>query len=198
MTSWAQYYGAVFPDVGEVNQGVQYGPTGADYTGTDTGGGGEVTISQASIADIVSQVQQVGDGIQSAVNLDRLTIDAGDYAQLTIAGVGSLAGRSGLVWILKSRETDSDSRAVLIVSEDNGLERLNGSADGLTAGDASITVTDAATGDLTITLKSQLTAELVPGLRFDGLKKLVAGGQDDTVRRGQTEIRPARSGQTTV
>jgi len=31
---------AVFPDPADVTAGVTYGPTGADFTGTKTGGGG--------------------------------------------------------------------------------------------------------------------------------------------------------------
>ena len=38
MVSYAEYYGAVFPAEGDVATGEVYGPTGAEYTGTLSGG----------------------------------------------------------------------------------------------------------------------------------------------------------------
>lgn len=51
MTSWAEYYGAAFPPIADVTTGVQYGPTGADYTGTSAGGGDTTVQVQAAIVE---------------------------------------------------------------------------------------------------------------------------------------------------
>lgn len=47
--------GQVFPSVGDVDSGITYGPTGADYTGT---------LEQPAESDVLSGVQYGADGTE--------------------------------------------------------------------------------------------------------------------------------------
>ena len=46
--SWAELFGAEFPEEKEVNEGVEYGPTGEEFTGTDEDGQEFGTIEESS------------------------------------------------------------------------------------------------------------------------------------------------------
>jgi hypothetical protein len=58
-TTYAEYYGAVFPAESDVATGEVYGPTGAEYTGTLSGGGvgDALEVTSQSILTIVTALE---------------------------------------------------------------------------------------------------------------------------------------------
>jgi hypothetical protein len=93
-----------------------------------------------------------------AVSGSTITLKRGDTLSAALAGLGSLAGRTKLWFTVKRALEDPDSAALVQIVEGTGLVTLNGAAG--TAGDGSVTVTDATAGNLTVALAARATALL--------------------------------------
>lgn len=121
--------------------------------------GGTTTLVVNSTAPVLTTVDAAG----------KLTIHRGDYTTFDLT-LGSLVGRSGkkLVFTIKPKKGDltDDSDCYLQVTEVDGAVLINGSADGVVASDASMTVLDQATGHTRFVLKSDLTNLLPIGSNF--------------------------------
>lgn len=116
-----------------------------------TGAGGR-TLSQSMIAVLSSMIEG-----------SAITITRGDNVSVSITGLGTLAGRTGLWFTAKARPAnDTDAQAKIQITEDDGLLRLNGAAAGDPT-DGAITVDDEADGDITITLSAEASAQLASG-----------------------------------
>lgn len=77
MTTWAEYFGAVFPAAGQVLAGVEYGPTGDDSTGTAVQYVGDIAVTIDSDA--------TGTGWPTTLRVgDAYTADNGRAFRITI------------------------------------------------------------------------------------------------------------------
>ncbi len=101
---------------------------------------------------------QTAESILSILQGNGLTLYRGDTWSQSITGMGSLAGRTKLYFTAKRSKDDADSAAVIQVEETAGLLYLNGAAG--TAGNGSLTVTDAVAGDVTVVLAAVEAAKL--------------------------------------
>lgn len=102
-----------------------------------------------------------------------LTIRRGDTCIRAISGLGSITGRSKMWFTVKSRTTDDDDEAIIMIEETEGLTRLNGSPY-TTTSDGSI-MPGLESGIVVLKLEPVVTAQLRPGsYRYD-LQFLVAG-----------------------
>lgn len=111
-----------------------------------------------------------------------LTITRFSTYRAQITGLGSLAGRSGLKFVLKpsvrALKHTTDAQALLVIDEDTGLETLNAAA----ADDpslASLTVVDEDSGTVDLFIDESVCGLLASRTRAPySFKKLIAGGDD--------------------
>lgn len=114
-----------------------------------------VTVSQAAAL-----------AAQSGVASGFITLRRGDTISISIAGLGSLVGRSKLWFTAKSGSDAADSASLIQIEETAGLVYLAGVAG--TAGQGSITVTDATAGDITVSLVPAASGSLtLTNFRYD-------------------------------
>lgn len=106
--------------------------------------------------------------------------------------VGSIVGRTELYFTVKQRRDDPDASAVTQVEEAAGLIRFNGAS--ATAGNGSITISDAATGALTVTVAAVVTqgALILSGLKWD--VKMVTATTVEVMESGIMDIGPDTTG----
>lgn len=105
---------------------------------------------------------QVAVASNASTVLGAISFLRGDTATISITGMGSLSGRTKLWFTVKNLatyKTDTDTAAIVQITEAGGLLILNGSAYG-TSADGSLVVTDATAGNATITIKPSATAQL--------------------------------------
>jgi len=160
----------------------------------------ETTITPADIAAIAAAVLAVSESIPTPPNASVIgPLTAGDVWTIDLTALGTLENRTNLIWMLKSRRDDPDSKAILWIDESTGLIRLRGSAYD-TASDASITVLDQAAGDVRITVKNAATKYVDAGTLKDSLKmfRSAINGGDHTFRPiGETQILESTIDQST-
>lgn len=87
----------------------------------------------------------------------------GDTLNDALPLMGTISARVKLVWTAKLATSllnglNTDSQAVIQVTEGIGLTVLNGASAGLTAANGSLTVTDATTGAVTLVIKPAVTS----------------------------------------
>lgn len=126
----------------------------------------ETALSEATILVAASAVS-----LATITEANALRLHRGDYISFSLLGLGSLVNRVGekIYFTVKRKRNDdslTDDDAIIQVSETTGALILNGAAHG-TAGDASITVDDAADGDITIVLKAGISRELVKNTHLE-------------------------------
>jgi len=80
-----------------------------------------------------------------------------------------------LALVVKASKNDSDTAAVLYVSEADGLTLVNGAAY-TTPAHGVITVTDATAGNITLTIHATAMALLSPGVRVYDVQYVLADG----------------------
>ena len=174
-----------------------------DDVGSGGGGGGscdENAISTTVIAGLVPEILAVSAQLQQSQANTLSAYQASTWSQ-QIDELVNIVNRDDIVFVLKRSLTEDDSRALLKISENNGLEVVNGSTDltslGLIAGDASITPgTETAPADVTINVESNVMALMPEGRFRDGLKLLYAAGSDTALRNGYTRIFDAAVSET--
>lgn len=137
---------------------------------------------------VLGHLSDDGVTVISVLDGDDLTIRRGDTTTVNYTELGNISTRSALYFTLKQNLQGADSDARIQVTEAGGLVVLNGSASGLTASDASLTVTNATTGAVTLVLKPNLTKQLaaMDGLRWD--VQMVASGAVTTLTEGDAEV----------
>lgn len=106
--------------------------------------------------------------------------------------VGDISARTELYFTAKQKRDDADSLAVVQVEETDGLLRFNGAS--ATAGNGTITVTDAATGALTVTVAvaATVSALILSGLKWD--VKMVTVTAVEVMESGIMDIDPDTTG----
>lgn len=150
------------------------------------GGGGTIVIDTNGVNALVNALLAQGPTLYNALTADQTTLRIADEYVWEFTGLGDISARTDVVFALKTRVTDADSAALILVSESTGLERLNGAS--TTAGNGSITVDDEVAGDITVRISSAATASLTVGKRQDCVKVLISGGNDITKRAGITNV----------
>ena len=122
----------------------------ADHSVNSSGGGGGTIVNYITIPPAVAAASQ---------DPSVITCVRGDTLRISLPLMGDLANRTKLVMTAKANVNDTDTQAVFQVVEGTGLTRLNGS--GLvTAGTASLTVTNASTGATALVIDPTTTAAL--------------------------------------
>ena len=118
-----------------------------------------------------------------------IDIDAADYMELNISGLGDLTGRTKLWMTLKKSKEDVDASAWFQIEETAGLVYINGTAAG-TPANGSITVTNVLRGDITVELDGVETLKLTnaEGKGYFDIKWINAAGKQLTLRRGKTTV----------
>jgi hypothetical protein len=122
------------------------------------------TITMA-VATVLSAISSLGD----------ITALRGDTFTVSLTGLGNISTRSSLALVVKASKNDSDTAAVLYVSEADGLTLVNGAAY-TTPAHGVITVTDATAGNITLTIHATAMALLSPGVRVYDVQYVLADG----------------------
>ena len=112
----------------------------------------------------------------------------GDRWTINLTGLGDISTRTKLWFTLKASATDTDADAWIQITESAGLIAVYGGGS-ITAGNASITVTDAATGALTISVAGVETAKLPARVAVHDVQVLRTGAVGpDTIAEGAFTI----------
>lgn len=121
---------------------------------------------------------------------DTMTLRAGDDWTASFTNLGNLTGIDDLVFAIKRAPTDPDDDAVVLVTVDAGLERINGKA--ATAAEGSLTVDDELDGNITFELQAEASV-LLPKTTdsFYAIKSVPSGGGGTTLQTGRVIIQPA-------
>lgn len=119
----------------------------------------------------------------SAINCKR-----GDTLTVDFTALGDISSRSKFWFTVKTDPNDLDTAAIIQIEESAGLLYINGAV-AATAGNGSITVTDASAGDLTIVLDEGETDDLSvkPSLYYD-VQMLTSAAVVTTITEGRFNI----------
>lgn len=150
---------------------VTVGSFGKKLATLAVGSDGSVT-SGASVTNYVSIPTAT---VQNSVVASTITVVRGDTLSIGLTGMGDISSRTKFVLTAKVSNDDLDADAIIQIVEGTGLTRFNGSGT-VTAGHASLTVTNATTGAATVVLNATETAQLVVrDLVWDAQAILTAG-----------------------
>lgn len=116
------------------------------------------TVNATVSGTIVNYVTIPSAVAQASILAAQITAVRGDTLTVALPIMGSLVGRTGLVFTAKKSVSDLDSEAILQVSESGGLVILNGSS--TVVGTAQLSVTNATTGEVNLTLSAATTATI--------------------------------------
>jgi hypothetical protein len=113
--------------------------------------------------------------IGASASAGEILIIRGDSMSQAITGLGDISTRAGakMVWFtVKKQLNDTDSEAILMVTEGQGLVVLNGvdtTIAPIRTAEATLTVDDPVAGDITIWVNPTATDEFVPSgdLQYD-------------------------------
>jgi hypothetical protein len=136
-------------------------------------------------ADVwASTTRPVGSTISAVAGNDVIAY-AGDTLSFSLTGLGSLADASKLYLSVKSSPNDADTASIIQLEKTAGLLYLNGAAG--TAGNGSLTVTDATLGNITATLTPTESVKIACTTYFYDVKKITASGAS-TCTQGKIEF----------
>jgi hypothetical protein len=116
------------------------------------------TVNATVSGTIVNYVTIPSAVAQASILAAQITAVRGDTLTVSLPIMGSLVGRTGLVFTAKKSVSDSDAESILQVSESGGLLILNGSTSII--GTAQLSVTNATTGAVNLTLSAATTATI--------------------------------------
>lgn len=165
---------------------------------------GSTTLIRATYSSYQAQYDTIESRLLTATELSTLIVSVSDNIQQAQDGIGTgysnaqwtfnisdlvaLTGRTDIVFALKRRASDPDSKALLLVSEANGLTVQYGNSSP-TGSDASITVnTETSPADVTLVVSSSVMQTIPAGKFLDGWKMLHPDN-DLVLRAGTTIIR---------
>jgi len=120
-----------------------------DWTSVGPGSGGTI-LNTITIPAAVAQ---------ASIIAAQITIIRGDTLAVVLPLMGDISTRTKLVFTAKAQSSDSDSQAIIQVSETAGLILLNGTSS-VNAAHASLLVTDMTMGQVTLVIDGSETAEL--------------------------------------
>jgi len=109
----------------------------------------------------VRTLTQPAASVVAAVTGSNITLYTHATASISLTGLGNIAARDDL-WFVVTSSPEDDTAAEVLIEETAGLTRLAGAAYA-TAAHGSITVDDAADGDITVTLAATAAAGLTRG-----------------------------------
>lgn len=112
---------------------------------------------------------------------------SGDSLTLSLTGLGSLADATKVYFTVKTNPADADTASIIQIEKTAGLTYINGAAG--TAGNGSLTVTDAALGNITITLVASESIKITPATYLYDVKVVRASGVS-TLTQGKIAILP--------
>ena len=144
------------------------------------------------IDDILADTSAMGTSVTvvspSVVTDNEWTFYTHDTVEQPVTDLGDITGYKA-VWVtIKNKDTDVDSKAILLFSDDVGLEVLQGNND-VTAGDAAVTIDDASAGNITMKLETGATSRLGPSTELVwGIKWKDADDEVHTLLDGQSDI----------
>lgn len=120
---------------------------------TPAGGGGVIDANVVSFA--ISP-----ESIVSAITANSITVKRGDTWSLSLNGLGDITGYQNVWFTVKNgKDIDSwDLSSMVQIDSDTGLLHINKTV--ATAGNGSLTVSDAAAGDIDITLDASEAVKL--------------------------------------
>jgi hypothetical protein len=118
--------------------------------------------------------------VVAAVTGSNITAQRGDTLVAALTGLGNISTRTKLWLTIKSSLDHTDAQSILFLEETAGLTVVNGAAYAVIT-DASIVVTNAATGALTITIKPAVTKDLPLGSYHYDMQYLTAAGVVTTI-----------------
>ena len=138
----------------------------AKFADTDTG---ETTVASGSVSSLsrATWTNASGDDVSTST-ATTISVRRGDDWTITIEGMGNISARTKLWFGAKADYDDADSAAIVKVEESIGLQIIAG-ASPTAAGNATITVDDAAAGDITVTIKAveTLKTSITTNARWD-------------------------------
>ena len=132
------------------------------------------TVNATVSGTIVNYVTIPSAVAQASILAAQITAVRGDTLTVALPIMGSLTGRTSLVFTAKKSLSDADSDAVLQVSESGGLLILNGSTS--IVGTAQLAVTNATTGAVNLTLSAATTATIPLFDYFWDCQKVLSSG----------------------
>jgi hypothetical protein len=118
--------------------------------------------------------------VAAAVVGSNITAQRGDTLVAALTGLGNISTRTKLWLAVKSSLDHTDAQSILFLEETAGLTAVNGAVYAVIT-DASIVVTNAATGALTITIKPAVTKDLPLGSYHYDMQYLTAAGVVTTI-----------------
>jgi hypothetical protein len=125
-------------------------------TSAATGSYQAYEIPEGFDVNIISSAINVG-SVAASINNGNLEFTRGDDLDgFAITGLGDITGNTNVWFTIKESKQDADSAAWLQVDSATGLLYVMGSA--ATAGDGSISVSDASAGDIAITVAADQMA----------------------------------------
>jgi len=138
-------------------------------------------------SNVTRTLTQTAAQIRDALSGDRLTIHRGDDWSQSLTGLGSLAGRTELWFTVKQAEAHSDLSSYILITESEGLIRLNRAAAG-TPANGSVTVDDETAGTITIVLAAVETAKLPVGKQMIYDVQVLSGGNIETLTESSLRV----------
>lgn len=139
---------------------------------TDTQQIGDLATAASVWAYGTRTLTQSATQVAAVVQGSDIAVNSYNTWTIAITGVGSIADRTELYFTVKQDlEDDADASSILQVSEGTGLLFIDGAAG--VAGNASITVTDAAAGNFTVVVSASVTGIGAKTCRY-GVKKITA------------------------
>lgn len=131
------------------------------------------TIGRA-IYDIMNNVAS-GAVAGTAAGTLSATVDITTHATFTetISGIGDLTDATNIIFMIKASASDADSAALVHITYDVGLERIEGAAPAA-AGNGAITILAAAAGDISLRIEAIETANLTARTGVLSIDKITA------------------------
>lgn len=117
-----------------------------------------------------------------------MTITRGQTVSIPITGLGNISARTKLYLTIKDALGDADADAIVQIEETAGLLRLNGVAG--TAGQGSLTVTNATTGAITVGLLPVASATLPAPQNYRYDVRMIAGAVVTPLTQGVFTVNP--------
>lgn len=146
--------------------------TGAWNSGLNSDQQEQLDVIEAQALLITVNNVTVESGVDQ--NGDTITVRQSDSWAIGLNGLGDITGAT-VYFGVKSELAQPDNDAYLLVKSGVGLIRLNKLGTGFTAGQASITVTDAEEGNIVVAVQEAVTAQLLRSTRKWGVKIIQAG-----------------------
>jgi hypothetical protein len=133
-------------------------------------------LIDAVAADVIAGIVSVFSQLNVTIEGGNRTVVRGDTWSLAFTDLGDLSTVADIWLTVKADPGQLDAASMLKIQKTIGLETWNGASTGLTAANASITITDAADGDILVTVKPVQTVEAMIGAYYYDVQLKLADG----------------------